>query len=207
MSEVMVVEDEVVVSLQLEERLKSMGYTIVGCAGTGEESISMAKDLNPDVILTDIVMPGEIDGIDAAEIIRKELDIPVIYLTAWADEEYISRAKYTEPFGYIVKPFNEYEIRAMIEVALHRKGIERSKQGTEIVQKKNVAKETDAAHQHLLESILPVCSYCKKIRDEHNRWNEIDTYFHERCNVKFTHSICPDCTMILFPELDIRKLE
>jgi len=121
---ILVVDDEVVITMQLEERLTGMGYQVVGRASSGQASVDMARRFRPDLVLMDIVMPGELDGIDAAEIIRAELDIPVIFLTAYANDEFIHRAKVVEPYGYIVKPFQERGIRAAVEVALHRKGLE-----------------------------------------------------------------------------------
>jgi len=125
MRRIMVVDDEAVITMQLEERLTGMGYEVVGRAASGEASIDMARRLRPDLVLMDIVMPGELDGIDASAIIRRELDIPFIFLTAYADDKFVNRAKRVQPFGYIVKPFQEDEIKAAIEVALHRKDVER----------------------------------------------------------------------------------
>lgn len=125
MSRIMVVDDEAIITTQLQERLTSMGYEVVGRASSGEKSIDMAKLLKPDLILMDIVMPGKMDGIDASEIIRTRFDIPVIFLTAYTDDELIKRAKDAGPYGYILKPFQERELKAAIEVALHRKDWER----------------------------------------------------------------------------------
>jgi PAS domain S-box-containing protein len=121
LNRIMLVDDEAIITMQLEKRLSTMGYEVVGVASSGEESVHMARKLKPDLVLMDIVMPGRVDGIDAASRIRSELDIPIIFLTAFADEANINRAKGAEPFGYIVKPFHEEEVRASIEVALHKR--------------------------------------------------------------------------------------
>ncbi len=126
MHRILVVDDEVVITTQLAERLTAMGYDVVSAASSGEESVEVARNLRPDLILMDIVMPGTMDGIDAAEIIGNELGIPVIFLTAHADEKYVDRAKRVNPFGYILKPFNEDQVRATIEIALHKKDAEQS---------------------------------------------------------------------------------
>lgn len=131
MHRIMVVDDEVVITTQLEERLTSMGYMVVGSASSGEEAVDMARCLRPDLILMDIVMPGKLDGINAAETIKAEQDIPIIFLTAYAHNKFVSRAKKVEPFGYIVKPFQDTELRAMIEVALYKKELERKLQASE----------------------------------------------------------------------------
>ena len=116
MARIVIVEDEVIITIQLEERLKKMGYQVVGRARSGQEAMETARSLNPDLILMDIIMPGNMDGIEAAEKIKRELDIPVIFLTSYADDTLINRAKKAEPFGYILKPYQEYEIKAAIEL-------------------------------------------------------------------------------------------
>ena len=123
MPRILVADDEVIISMQIEERLNSMGYNVVGRATSGREAVDKSRELNPDLVLMDIVMPGEMDGIEASRAIKVDLEIPVVFLTAYADDENIMRAKATEPFGYIVKPFQEREVRATIEVALYNKHV------------------------------------------------------------------------------------
>jgi two-component system, response regulator PdtaR len=124
MSKILVVDDEAIITMQLEERLHAMGYTVVGMAASGEDAIEKARRLTPDLILMDIVMPGRLNGIEAAQAIISELDIPVVFVTSYADDVIIEKAKQVRPYGYIVKPFNELEIKAAIEVALFRKAAE-----------------------------------------------------------------------------------
>jgi CheY-like chemotaxis protein len=124
MSNILIVDDEAIITMQLEERLSAMGYMVAGMAACGEESIEKARRFRPDLVLMDIVMPGTINGIEAAKIITTELDIPVVFVTAYADDTVIEKAKSIKPYGYIVKPFNELEIKAAIEVALFRKSSE-----------------------------------------------------------------------------------
>ncbi|MCK9590566.1 MAG: response regulator [Methanoregula sp.] len=128
MSKILVVDDEAIIILQLEKRLHAMGYTIAGMAASGEDAVAMARRLHPDVVLMDIVMPGDMNGIEAAKIITTELDIPVVFVTSYADDTIIAKAKSVRPYGYIVKPFNELEIKAAIEVALFRKATEQEEQ-------------------------------------------------------------------------------
>jgi DNA-binding response OmpR family regulator len=125
MASILLVEDEPIIASQLEKRLTIIGHTVVGHASDGMESISMAKQSMPDLILMDIIMPGEIDGIQAAEIIIRDYDIPIIFLTALGDDETVSRAKATNPYAYILKPYHMSEVTAAIDVALHRKAQER----------------------------------------------------------------------------------
>jgi CheY-like chemotaxis protein/DNA-binding PadR family transcriptional regulator len=101
-----------------------MGYTVAGMAASGEDAVSKARSVLPDLVLMDIVMPGKMNGIEAAKKITEELDIPVVFVTSYADDAIIEKAKNVRPYGYIVKPFNELEIKAAIEVALFRKATE-----------------------------------------------------------------------------------
>lgn len=123
MNKILIVEDEATIALQLEERLTRMGYEVVGRTTSGLEAIDLSKRLNPDVVLMDIVMPGEMDGIEASIVIKEESDIPVIFLTAYSEDYFINRAKLSEPFAYIVKPFQEREVKAAIEIALYRRKV------------------------------------------------------------------------------------
>lgn len=128
MSKILIVDDEAIITMQLEERLSVMGYTVAGMAASGEDAVERARQVRPDIVLMDIVMPGKMNGIEAAKIITTELDIPVVFVTAYADNAIIERAKSARPYGYIVKPFNELEIKAAIEVGLFRKAAEREEQ-------------------------------------------------------------------------------
>ena len=141
MSKVLVVDDEAIITMQLEERLSAMGYTVAGMAASGDEAVEKARRLRPDIVLMDIVMPGRMNGIEAAKIISDELEIPVVFVTSYADDAIIEKAKHVRPYGYIVKPFNELEIKAAIEVALFRKGSEQQlvKKGKKSDQEKIVA--------------------------------------------------------------------
>lgn len=121
MARILIVDDEAIITMQLEERLTAMGYTVAGMAATGEAAVQKARETRPDLVLMDIVMPGTMNGIDAAKIITEELGIPVVFVTSYADDTIIGKAKAVRPSGYIVKPFNEREIKAAIEVALFRK--------------------------------------------------------------------------------------
>ena len=118
---ILIVEDERVVARDIEKRLKRLGYQVVGSVASGEEALRQVKQVLPDLVLMDIQLKGQLDGIQAAEQIHANLDIPVIYLTAYADDETLQRAKVTEPFGYIVKPFDERDLHAAIEIALRRR--------------------------------------------------------------------------------------
>lgn len=121
---VLVVEDESIVSKDIQHSLKKLGYNIVGASATGEKAIELAVSENPDVILMDIMLKGEMNGIEAADAIKKKFSVPIIFLTAYADELTLSKAKITQPYGYILKPFKEIDLHTTIEMAIYKHGKE-----------------------------------------------------------------------------------
>ncbi len=122
---ILIVEDELIIARGIQKRLQGMGYEVIDTVPSGEEAIEVAGRSAPDLILMDINLQGGMDGIQAAECIRSRLDLPVIYLTAYTDAESLGRAKVTEPFGYIVKPFQDHTLQSAIEMALYKHRMER----------------------------------------------------------------------------------
>lgn len=120
---IFVVEDERIVAEDIGETLKKLGYMISGIAVSGETALEKIRETLPNLVLMDIHLAGEMDGIEAAGQIHTLFDIPVIYLTAYADNELLERAKLTEPYGYILKPFNDREVHSVIELALYKHAI------------------------------------------------------------------------------------
>ncbi|MEH2372987.1 EAL domain-containing protein [Nostoc sp.] len=121
---ILIVEDEFIVAMDIRNRLEKFGYTVFGLADSGEEAIEKAADNSIDLVLMDIILKGKMDGVEAAQIIYKNFDIPVIYLTVDSDEKTLERAKVTNPFGYIIKPFKEKELKVNIEITLSKHRIE-----------------------------------------------------------------------------------
>ncbi len=117
---ILIVEDEAIVSKHLENALLNRNYEIAGKFSTGEKAIDFIKHNMPDLVLMDIRLDGNLDGIETAALIKELFDIPIIYLTAYSDDKILTRAKITEPFGYIVKPFDEKELYGTIEMALFK---------------------------------------------------------------------------------------
>jgi PAS domain S-box-containing protein len=117
---ILVVEDEVLVARDIEQQLRQLGYQPVAQTGRGDEAIRLAHELRPDLVLMDIQLAGSLDGISAAQAIREQCGLPVVFLTAFAADDVLARAKLTEPFGYILKPFSERELRTVLEMALYK---------------------------------------------------------------------------------------
>jgi len=119
-TKILLVEDETVVARDIKNMLIRLGYDVLKVLATGEDTVEMAEKLHPALVLMDVRLKGKMDGTEAANRIYKDLDIPVVYITAYADEKTLQRAKLTEPFGYIIKPFNEKELQTSIEIALYK---------------------------------------------------------------------------------------
>lgn len=187
-TKILIVEDDEIVAIDISTRLEKLGfYDVVGITATGEEAVSMTEKIRPDLVLMDIVLKDKMDGIEAAGLIRSRFNIPIVYLTAFADERLLKRAKITEPFGYILKPFKERELHTTIEMALykHRAEAEREKLITEL--------QEALTHVKTLRGCLPICAACKKIRDDKGYWTRIEQYIMEHTDADFTHGVCPDC--------------
>lgn len=184
---ILIVEDEGIVAKDMGKILTSLGYGVAAIAYSGPEAMRRAEEEKPNLILMDIVLQGEMDGIETAARIRKAADIPIIYLTAYADSGILERAGVTGPYGYLLKPFRERELHAAIEIAFykHTADRERARLIAEL--------RTTLARLKTLEGLLPICSHCKKIRDGEGRWQEISFYIRTHSRAEFTHGICPDC--------------
>jgi len=139
---ILIVEDEVIIAEDIRKSLENLGYTVPSVVSSGEAAIKKVEELNPDLVLMDIMLDGKIDGIDAASQIRSIFNIPVVYLTAYSDGKILERAKITEPFGYIIKPFKERELQINIEMALYKHEVE------------NQLKESRAFYESVLEGIV-----------------------------------------------------
>ncbi|MBD2744640.1 ATP-binding protein [Coleofasciculus sp. FACHB-1120] len=117
---ILVVEDERIVAKDIVKSLQRLGYKVGASVASGEEALQKVAEIQPDLVLMDIMLKGKLDGIETTEKIHENFDIPVVYLTAYADEKTLERAKITEPFGYIIKPFDERDLHTTIEIALRR---------------------------------------------------------------------------------------
>lgn len=122
---ILIVEDEEFYSKLISDTLKHLDYVVAGVVDTGEDAVQKAEELKPDLVLMDIVLKGETDGVAAAEEIHERFDIPVIYLTGLTGDKLTERAKISEPFGYILKPFQERELHVVIEIAIYRHKMEK----------------------------------------------------------------------------------
>lgn len=130
-SKIMIVEDEAIICQEMEYNLENMGYDVVATADNGEAAIELAEKHKPDIILMDIRIKGDMDGIEAAEIIRSRFEIPIVFMTAYLGHERIERAKITMPFGYLLKPIQERDLKVTIEMALYVAKVDVERRKTE----------------------------------------------------------------------------
>lgn len=191
---ILVVEDEGIVALRITSDLERLGYAITGTCDSGEKALESVEAVRPDLVLMDIKLSGELDGIETAAIISARHGVPVVFLTAHSEEETIERARMAAPYGYIVKPFDTEGLRVGIKMALH-------KHQSDLV-KKQLTEELTRALEKVkrLSGLLPICASCKKIRDDTGYWNQIEVYIRDHSEAEFSHGICPDCTEKLYPE-------
>ncbi len=196
---IMIVEDEALVALSLQKKLEKLGYNVPNVVYTGEDAILSAEQNPLDLILMDIKLAGTMDGIAAAEQIRMHHDIPVVFMTAYSDEDTLQRAKLSGPFGYILKPYDERDIRTTIEVVLYKYEMQqdREKLITEL--------QTALDNVKTLNGLLPICSGCKKIRDDKGYWAQVEEYVMAHTDATFTHGLCPECVPKYFSDAAKKK--
>jgi adenylate cyclase len=147
---ILIVEDEKIIGLDIKKTIERIGYEVVNIVKSGEAAIDLTGELKPDLVLMDIMLSGGISGIDAAEAIRRKFNIPVIYLTGLTDEETFHKAKITEPFGYLPKPFDQKGLNTAIEMGLYKHKIE-----SLLKQKTAELEEEKKKTDNLLLNILP----------------------------------------------------
>ncbi len=190
---ILIVEDQLLVAKDLQQKLISVGYNVAAVCSSGEEALSLMKTYNPDIVLMDIVLDGEMDGIETAEKIRIQFEKPVIYITAYHDSEIINRVKVTEPFGYIVKPINDQQLLTAIELGLYKHKVER--------QRDILLDELQLilSQSKLLDTNLPICTTCKNVRNDEGNWENIEEYFTKHLNINFTSGVCPHCLEKMYP--------
>ena len=191
---ILVVEDETVVAMDIANTLRKLGHEVTDTVPSGEQALARVKENRPDLIFMDIGLKGEMDGIETATQIRSLYSIPVIFLTAFVDEKTLDRAKGTVPAGYITKPFEENDLRIAVEVGLYRANLEN--------QREVLIKDLQEAMSKIktLSGLIPICAWCKKIRDDQGYWQTVEQYVKEHSQAEFTHGMCPECQKKYMPE-------
>ncbi len=153
-AKVLIIEDERIVALDLKNKLVKLGYEVINLLSSGEKALEYLETEIPDLILMDIMLNGELDGILTASIIKEKFHVPFIFISALSDEGTIHRAKFTEPYGYIVKPFSERELKTTIQIALHKSEIEKKLVESELKYRALFYSATDAVITHDEDGII-----------------------------------------------------
>jgi AmiR/NasT family two-component response regulator len=197
---VLIAEDDYLVSEAIKRALNQIGYELIGNASDGLEAVEMACALKPDVVLMDIKMP-ELDGLEAAKRIMECCPMPIVVLSAHESKDLIEKASETGVAAYLTKPpkSNAIERAIIIAMARHNDLMELRRLNTELQFHKEEL-EKALAEIKTLRGILPICSHCKKIRDDKGYWNQIESYIRDHSEAEFSHSVCPDCLKKHYPK-------
>jgi CheY-like chemotaxis protein len=196
-AKILVVEDDINVAVVLEARLESFGYKVCDVAATGLSAIESAIEHRPDLILMDILLEGDMNGIEAADNIINHFDVPIIFLSCLNDPAVLERAVKTNPYGYIVKPYDKAALKMSIEITLVKYRAEKDREKL-IDQLEQALNEVER-----LSGFLPICASCKRIRDDEGGWQQIEDYIAKHSEADFSHGICPECAHRLYPDIDI----
>ncbi len=188
---VLVAEDDANVAKIIKSTLVKQGYDLVGLASDGEMAVEMTRDLKPDVILMDIKMP-KLDGIKAARRIHETTPTPVVVLTAYESLDLVEKASESGVAAYLTKPAKPAEIKRAIIMAIARH--------KDLMELRRLNSELEIALVEIktLRGILPICSKCKKIRDDKGYWSRLEEYIGALPEVSFSHSLCPICMKSLY---------
>lgn len=194
---ILIVEDENIIAIDIKITLQKLGYKVSSIVNTGERAISAVETDKPNLVLMDISLGGQIDGIDAAQIILKSYNIPIVYLTALTDEETLQRARITEPFGYLLKPFDERALHSTIEMALYKHKVD-----TELKKRTNEIEEEKEKSDKLLHNIFP-----SEVVKELKQNGIVTPKYYKSVSILFTDfQQFTKITSSLTPELLIQEL-
>ena len=191
---ILIVEDEYVAAAEVERNLKKSEGIVTKIVPDGETAIKYIEQNKIDLVLMDIKLNGKLSGTETAAIVRTRFNIPVVYLTAYSEESIMKQVRLSEPFGYLNKPFRKNELLMALEMAFCRDYNEKKL-------------KSDIISGRTLEELIPVCSNCKKIRDNEGAWMHVDVYLIEHTKSKPSHGICPDCVKELYPEFYVENEE
>ena len=183
---ILIVEDESIVAKDIETRLKKFGYHVFGPVPTGEEAIKKVTEKSPDLVLMDIRLKGKMDGVETAQLIHQNFDIPVIYITANADEKTLERAKVTDPFGYIIKPFKEKDLKTTIEITLNKYQMERKLKQSEQWLATVLKSIGDAV---ITSDAIGTITFMNPVAEELTGWKQQDAFGKEATEIfNITHA-------------------
>ncbi len=173
--------------MDIAATLRKLRHQVTDAVPSEEQAIESVNGNTPDLIFMDIGLKESLDGIETAAKVRVQFSVPVIFLTAFVDEKTLDRAKETLPAGYLTKPFDDNDLRIAIEVGLYRARLEKERE--------KLLRDLQEAMSKIktLSGLIPICAWCKKIRDDKGYWHTVEQYAEEHSQAEFTHGMCPDC--------------
>lgn len=198
---IVVAEDDYLVGEEIARIIREIGHELIGEAGDGAEAVEIVCALHPDLVLMDIHMP-ELDGIEATRRIQACCPTPVIILTAYESQELVDEASQAGVSAYLTKPPKSGELQHAITVAVarHHDFMELCRLNKEL-EARNAELQKALAEIKTLRGIIPLCSFCKKVRDDKGYWEQVDVYIYSHTEADISHGICPDCVREHYPEL------
>lgn len=181
-----VAEDDFLVAEEIKRILRESRYEVVGEAGNGRQAIELVTELQPDAVLMDIRMP-EMDGLEASQCITEKCPTPIVIMTAYEAPDLVKKAGESGVAAFLTKPPVLAEIERAITIALARHD--------DLMELRRVNKELQKALAEIktLRGILPLCSFCKKIRNAKGEWEDVDAYIYKHTEADISHGVCPEC--------------
>jgi AmiR/NasT family two-component response regulator len=190
----LITEDNFLSGEMIKGLSEDIGYTVVGEAADGLETVEMTQSLQPDVVLIDIKMP-DIEGLEAARLIFERCPTPVVVLITYETPELVEGASAAGVGAYLDKPPTAREMERAIAIAMAR--------FDDLMEMRRLNSELQDALTQVktLSGLLPICSSCKKIRDDEGYWNQLETYIQDHSKAVSSHGLCPECAKKLYPEI------
>jgi AmiR/NasT family two-component response regulator len=191
---VVVAEDDFLVSREIVRTAEAAGFVVLGTARDGEDAVDLVKRVSPSAVLLDIEMP-RMNGLAAARRLRDEHPVPVVILTAYESPEFLREAKEAGVGAYLTKPPEVAGLLRAVEIAVARHA--------DLVELRRLNADLQRSLDEVktLRGLLPICSGCKKIRDEGGAWHPLERYVTRHTEAQFTHSLCPDCIRTYYPDV------
>ncbi|MBN1995524.1 MAG: response regulator [Anaerolineae bacterium] len=204
---ILIVEDDSLVGEMVQGLLEDLQYQVVGKAGDGQQALEMVQALQPDVVLMDIEMP-QMNGLEATRRIQECCPTPVVILTAYETPELLAEASAAGIGAYLVKPPSKRQVERAIVVARARfEDMMALRRLNVTLQQRNEELQTALSQVKTLRGLLPICSHCKKIRDDRGYWQQVEIYIENHSDAEFSHGLCPDCMQALYPDTYQKSLQ
>jgi two-component system, response regulator PdtaR len=198
---VLIAEDDFLVVEMVRGLLRQLGHTLAGHAANGQEAVEMTERLSPDVVLMDLKLPV-LDGVEATRQVQQRCPTPVVVLTAHESPTLVQQASQVGAGAYVVKPPAAAEIDRAITIAMARfDDMTELRRLNQVLTTRNQELEQALEDIQTLRGLIPICASCKKIRDDKGYWQQVEVYVAEHTLAEFSHGLCPECAVRLYPDI------